>query len=139
MGILLVEDDQDLADIVAYTLRRAGYDVIATFDGLSALRLVRTKEPELVVLDVHLPRMDGWQTLQQLRASSAIPVIMLTACQDDSDVVKGLKLGADDYVTKPFSPTQLVARVEAVLRRSTLSSTGARSRVLSVGDLTLDL
>jgi len=139
MGILLVEDDQDLADIVAYTLKRAGYEVTATFDGLSALRLLRTKEPNLVVLDVNLPRMDWWQVLQQLRASSATPVIMLTACQDDSDIVKGLKLGADDYVTKPFSQNQLVARVEAVLRRATLNSTGARSRVLHVGDITLDL
>jgi DNA-binding response OmpR family regulator len=139
MAILLVEDDQDLSDIIAYTLRRGGYEVIATYDGLSALKLVRAREPNLVVLDINLPRLDGWQILQQLRSFSAIPVIMLTGCGDDSDVVKGLKLGADDYITKPFSPSQLVARVEAVLRRSALSSSGARSRVLAVGDITLDL
>lgn len=139
MTILLVEDDQDLADIIAYTLRRAQYDVVATFDGFSALRLLKTKQPSLVVLDVNLPRIDGWGVLQQIRASSSTPVIMLTACGEDADVVRGLKLGADDYVTKPFSPNQLVARVEAVLRRSQLATQGARTRVMRLGDITLDL
>jgi DNA-binding response OmpR family regulator len=139
MTILLVEDDQDLADIIAYTLRRADYDVVATFDGFSALRLLKTKQPSLVVLDVNLPRIDGWGVLQQIRATSTTPVIMLTALGEDADIVRGLKLGADDYVTKPFSPNQLVARVEAVLRRSQLAAQGARTRVLELGDITLDL
>jgi len=139
MGILLVEDDQDLADIIGYTLKRGGYDVITTYDGVAALRLVKTKQPSLVMLDVNLPKLDGWQVLQQLRTTSAIPVIMLTACDADDDIVKGLRLGADDYVTKPFSPTQLVARVEAVLRRSALEMSKARARVLEVGDISLDL
>jgi DNA-binding response OmpR family regulator len=139
MTILLVEDDQDLADIIAYTLRRADYDVLTTYDGFSALRLLKTKKPSLVVLDVNLPRIDGWGVLQQIRTSSTTPVIMLTAHGEDADVVRGLKLGADDYVTKPFSPNQLVARVEAVLRRAELAQQGARSRVLEYGDITLDL
>ena len=139
MAILLVEDDQDLADIIAYTLKRGGYDVVTTVDGFLALRLIKSKEPSLVLLDVNMPRIDGWQVLQQLRLSSSIPVIMLTACQNDDDIVRGLRLGADDYVTKPFSPTQLVARVEAVLRRSTIELAGARARVLELGDIRLDL
>lgn len=139
MAILLVEDDQDLADIIGYTLKRAGYDVVTTFDGFLALRLIKSKEPSLVLLDVNLPRIDGWQVLQQLRLSTTIPVIMLTACQNDDDVVRGLRLGADDYVTKPFSPAQLVARVEAVLRRSATELAGARARVLELGDIRLDL
>jgi DNA-binding response OmpR family regulator len=139
MSILLVEDDQDLAEIIAFTLRRAEYDVITTYDGFSALRLIKAKSPTLIVLDVNLPRIDGWGVLQQIRTTSTTPVIMLTACGEDADVVKGLKLGADDYVTKPFSPSQLVARVEAVLRRSQLDLAGARARVLELGDITLDL
>lgn len=139
MAILLVEDDEDLAEIVGYTLRRGGYDVVTTYDGLAALRLIKHKQPSLVVLDINLPRIDGWGVLQQLRATSSVPVIMLTACADEGDIVRGLKLGADDYVTKPFSPTQLVARVEAVLRRSQLQLNGARARILELGDITLDL
>jgi DNA-binding response OmpR family regulator len=139
MAILLVEDDQDLAEIIGYTLRRADFDVVTTYDGFSALRLIKTKVPSLVLLDVNLPRMDGWGVLQQLRASSSTPVIMLTACSGDADVVRGLRLGADDYITKPFSPTQLVARVEAVLRRSQLDLAGVRARLLELGDITLDL
>ncbi len=139
MTILLVEDDHDLADIIAYTLKRANYDVIASYDGLAAMKLIRAKQPNLILLDVNLPRIDGWGVLQQIRTTSTTPVIMLTANSDDSDIVRGLRLGADDYVTKPFSPTQLVARVEAVLRRSHLDSAGARARVLELGDISLDI
>lgn len=139
MSILLVEDDHDLADIIAYTLRRADYQVLATFDGFDALRVLRTKKPSLVMLDVNLPRIDGWGVLKQIRATSNTPVIMLTGCGEDEDIVRGLKLGADDYVVKPFSPNQLVARVEAVLRRADVQSQGARARVLDVGEIRLDL
>jgi DNA-binding response OmpR family regulator len=139
VSILLVEDDHDLADIIAYTLRRADYQVLATFDGFDALRVLRTKKPSLVMLDVNLPRIDGWGVLKQIRATSSTPVIMLTGCGEDDDVVRGLKLGADDYVVKPFSPNQLVARVEAVLRRAGAQSQSARARVLDVGEIRLDL
>lgn len=139
MTILLVEDDCDLADIIAYTLRRSDYDVLTTHDGFSALRLIKSRNPSLIVLDVNLPRIDGWGVLQQIRTSSTVPVIMLTACDADADVVRGLRLGADDYVTKPFSPTQLVARVEAVMRRAQLNRAGERARTLELGEITLDL
>lgn len=139
MTILLVEDDRDLADIIAYTLRRSDYEVLTTYDGFSALRLIKSRDPSLVVLDVNLPRIDGWGVLQQIRTSSTVPVIMLTACDEDADVVRGLRLGADDYVTKPFSPTQLVARVEAVMRRAQLNHAGERARTLELGEITLDL
>lgn len=139
MTILLVEDDRDLADIIAYTLRRSDYEVLTTYDGFSALRLIKSRDPSLVVLDVNLPRIDGWGVLQQIRTSSTVPVIMLTACDQDADVVRGLRLGADDYVTKPFSPTQLVARVEAVMRRAELNRAGERARTLELGEITLDL
>jgi DNA-binding response OmpR family regulator len=139
MAILLVEDDQDLADIIGYTLRRGGHDVITAFDGLVALKLVKSRQPNLVILDVNVPHVDGWQILQQIRTSSTTPVIMLTGCDADEDVVRGLRLGADDYVTKPFSPAQLVARVDAVLRRSAPDAEGTRPRIIEAGDITLDL
>ncbi|HEX5479898.1 MAG TPA: response regulator transcription factor [Dehalococcoidia bacterium] len=139
MAILLVEDEQDLADIVGYTLRRSGHEVITAYDGMAALRLLKSRAPQLVILDVNLPHVDGWQVLHQIRTSSATPVIMLTARSTDQDVVKGLRLGADDYVTKPFSPVQLVARVEAVLRRAAPEAGTARARALELGDIVLDV
>ena len=96
MAILLVEDEQDLADIVGYTLRRGGHEVITAYDGMAALRLLKSRAPQLVILDVNLPHVDGWQVLHQIRTSSATPVIMLTARSSEQDVVKGLRLGADD-------------------------------------------
>jgi DNA-binding response OmpR family regulator len=139
MAILLVEDEQDLADIVGYTLRRSGHDVITAYDGMTALRLLKTRAPSLVILDVNLPHVDGWQILHQIRTSTATPVIMLTGCSTDEDVVRGLRLGADDYVTKPFSPVQLVARVEAVMRRAAPETGAVRSRALELGDIRLDV
>jgi DNA-binding response OmpR family regulator len=139
MPILLVEDDQDLADIIAYTLKRAQLDVLTAYDGMSALRIAKSRQLSLILLDVNLPRIDGWAVLQQVRGMSTVPVIMLTACADEQDILRGLRLGADDYITKPFSPAQLVARVEAVLRRSHLTSSGARAQALEVGDIALDL
>lgn len=139
MAILLVEDEQDLADIVGYTLRRSGYDVITAYDGMAALRLLKSRAPSLVILDVTLPHVDGWQVLHQIRTATATPVIMLTGCSSDEDVVRGLRLGADDYVTKPFSPTQLVARVEAVMRRAAPQTGTVRSRALELGDIRLDV
>lgn len=139
MAILLVEDEQDLADIVGYTLRRSGHDVITAYDGLAALRLLKSRAPSLVILDVNLPHVDGWQILHQIRTSTATPVIMLTGCSADDDVVRGLRLGADDYVTKPFSPVQLVARVEAVMRRAAPETGSVRTRALELGDIRLDV
>jgi DNA-binding response OmpR family regulator len=139
MAIMLVEDEQDLADIVTYTLRRSGYEVLAAYDGYAALRLIKRRSPSLILLDIVLPRIDGWQVLQQLRSWSNVPVIMLTGVSSDNDVVRGLRMGADDYITKPFSPAQLVARVESVLRRSSTEPNGSRTRTIELDGLTLDV
>lgn len=117
MKLLLADDDATLADVAAFTLRRAGYAVITVSDGVQALRCWADELPDLVILDVRMPYMDGLQACRELRAQSDVPIILLTALSSDDDVVLGLGLGADDYITKPFSPRQFVARVGAVLRR----------------------
>ncbi|HMQ29239.1 MAG TPA: response regulator transcription factor [Chloroflexaceae bacterium] len=117
MKLLLADDDDALAAVTAFALRRAGYAVVIAADGAQALAFWADEVPDLVLLDIQMPRKDGLQVCRELRAQSDVPIIMLTVRGDDDDVVGGLRLGADDYVTKPFSPRQLVARVEAVLRR----------------------
>jgi len=117
MKILIVDDDRVLADILAYTFRRDDFQVVMAYDGLSALTLFAQEQPELVILDVNLPGLDGFTVCHQLRQESDTPIIMLTVRGEDDDIVHGLELGADDYVPKPFSPRQLVARAHAVLRR----------------------
>ena len=118
MKALVVDDDLVLADVVSFTLRRAGFDVIQAHDGKTALERFEAESPEIVILDLELPRVDGLEVCRTIRASSNTPIIMLTVRDSDEDVVTGLELGADDYMTKPFSPAQLVARAQAVLRRS---------------------
>ncbi|HLZ70653.1 MAG TPA: response regulator transcription factor [Dehalococcoidia bacterium] len=140
MTILVAEDDVDLLDILCFAIRRAGHDVVAARDGAAALELFRRKEPQLVLLDVQMPRMDGWEVCKAIRDESSTPIIMLTARSADEDVVRGLQLGADDYICKPFSPTQLLARVQAVLRRTNENPTQPRLgwQTISAGDLRLD-
>jgi DNA-binding response OmpR family regulator len=116
--VLLVEDDADLADLLAYALRREGYDVQLAPDGEQAIERWRADEPTLVLLDIGLPKLDGWEVLRRMRRESKVPVIVLTGRDEDHEVVQGLDLGADDYVTKPFSAKQLAARIRAVLRRA---------------------
>jgi DNA-binding response OmpR family regulator len=117
--ILVVEDDTNIADLVELYLRRDGYAVQQAPDGEAALRVVRERRPQLIVLDVGLPgAVDGLEVCRQVRATSDLPIIMLTARDDEVDRVLGFELGADDYVTKPFSPRELVSRVKAVLRRA---------------------
>lgn len=118
MKILVVDDDRVLADVVAFAFRREGFEVIQAYDGLSALQRWAEENPDLIVLDVNLPKMDGFSVCQRIRKEAETPIIMLTVRSDDDDVVHGLELGADDYIAKPFSPRQLVARANAVLRRS---------------------
>jgi DNA-binding response OmpR family regulator len=134
MKLLLADDDSTLVDVTAFALRRAGYAVTTVTDGAQALRVWADETPDLVILDVRMPCMDGLEACRALRSQSDVPIILLTALNSDDDVVQGLGLGADDYMTKPFSPRQLVARVEAILRRR-----GPRppSR-LQAGDLALD-
>jgi two-component system phosphate regulon response regulator PhoB len=119
--LLLIDDERDLIELVRYNVEREGFDVIATHDGREGLEIARRHRPDLILLDVMMPGMDGLEVCRALRRDAATertPVIMLTARASESDRVVGLELGADDYLTKPFSPRELVARVKAVLRRS---------------------
>jgi two-component system, OmpR family, alkaline phosphatase synthesis response regulator PhoP len=134
--ILLVDDEPRIAAIGADYLRHAGYAVLTAADGVIALQLARTKAPDLIVLDLGLPKLDGVEVARTLRAESNVPIIMLTARVEESDRLLGLEIGADDYVTKPFSPRELVARVKAVLRRANQHST--KNAVIRIGDLTID-
>jgi two-component system alkaline phosphatase synthesis response regulator PhoP len=115
--ILVVDDDAKTVELVKLYLNRDGYKVITSYDGLEALRIARESRPDLIVLDLMLPGLDGLQVCRTLRAESDVPIIMLTAKTAEQDRLVGLDLGADDYVTKPFSPKELAARVRAVLRR----------------------
>jgi two-component system, OmpR family, alkaline phosphatase synthesis response regulator PhoP len=135
--ILVVEDEQAIASFVAAYLRKDGFTVRMTASGREALSLVAAAEPSLVVLDLMLPDVDGMEVCRRIRETSTLPVLMLTARDDDLDKIAGLEVGADDYLTKPFNPRELVARVRAILRRSgERKHTGAG--VLTHGDLVLD-
>jgi DNA-binding response OmpR family regulator len=118
MKALIVDDDRVLADVLAFTLRRAGFQVLQAHDGESALQRWSEEHPDLVVLDVNMPRLDGFAVCQRIRERDDTPIILLTVRGEEDDIVHGLELGADDYITKPFSPRQLVARAQAVLRRA---------------------
>ena len=118
MKALVVDDDRVLADLTAFALRRAGFDVIQAFDGEVALRRWEAEQPDLIILDVNLPRVDGFTVCRRIRAVAATPIIMLTVRDKEDDIIRGLNLGADDYMAKPFSPRQLVARSLTVLRRA---------------------
>jgi two-component system, OmpR family, phosphate regulon response regulator PhoB len=134
--VLVVDDEPTVRDVVVRYLRREGYETLEAGDGLDAQELLRSHEPSLVVLDLMLPGMDGLQLCQWIRARSELPVIMLTARAEEADRIVGLELGADDYLTKPFSPRELAARVRTVLRRSRNTS-GPSERIVH-GDLDLD-
>ncbi len=136
MKALVVDDDLDLADVVSFTLRRAGYETILAYDGLAALDRWQSESPDLIILDINLPKLDGIKVCQRIREQSDTPIILLTVRNDENDIVHGLEIGADDYVVKPFSPRQLVARAEAVLRRA--GSPPVTSSPIKVNDLTLD-
>jgi DNA-binding response OmpR family regulator len=137
--VLVVDDDPIITDVLSRYLTRAGYDVLLAHDGLSALDLVARAEPELVVLDVMLPAPDGFEVSRRLRATSTVPIIMLTALGAENDRLAGLELGADDYVVKPFSPREVVLRIGAVLRRSRSPVLTSAAAVLRDGDLVLDM
>ena len=137
MKALVVDDDLALADVVSFTLRKAGYEVIVAYDGLVALDRWRTDLPDLIILDLNLPKLDGMSVCRQIRAQDDIPIIILSVRGEEDDIVTGLKVGADDYIVKPFSPRQLVARAEAVLRR--VGDTHPSPGHLTIGDLNLDL
>ncbi|MDI3538109.1 MAG: two-component system, OmpR family, response regulator VicR [Bacillota bacterium] len=138
--ILVVDDEGPIADILEFNLRKEGYQVEIAFDGEAALAKAVSFKPDLIILDIMLPKLDGWTVCQRLRQNSTVPIIMLTAKDEETDKVLGLELGADDYVTKPFSPRELLARVRALLRRAqSYRGTEGNSSILTFGDLTLDL
>ena len=135
--ILVIDDDADLAKIVQINLEREGYETVIAFSGVEGLQKAYNSQPDLVILDIMMPGMDGWTTCRRLREISDVPIIMLTARGMESDIVKGLKLGADDYIVKPFGTKELLARIHALLRR-TDTSTIKRPPIYSDGELTID-
>lgn len=136
--VLVIEDDPNTANLVELYLKNEGFAALTANNGETGLALARRHHPDLVVLDLMLPRMDGWEVCRQLRKTSDLPVIMLTARGEEIDRVSGLTLGADDYVVKPFSPRELIARIKAILRR-TSQMPAPESKILSHGDVRLDL
>jgi two-component system, OmpR family, response regulator RegX3 len=138
-AILVVDDDPGVLDVVAFTLRREGFDVDEERDGARALAAARARDYDIVILDVMLPEMSGTDVCHALRAESDVPIVMLTARDAERDRVQGLELGADDYVTKPFSSAELLSRVRAILRRRELDRATTSAAVRSLGGLHLDL
>jgi DNA-binding response OmpR family regulator len=135
--LLVVDDEPKIVDIVRAYLAREGYRVLVAYEGREALALARRERPDLIVLDLMLPELSGWDVCRTLRAETTVPIIMLSAREDTTDKIVGLELGADDYVAKPFDPKELVARVRAVLRRT--SAPTAASTLLRHADLEIDL
>lgn len=135
--ILVVDDERKVCDLVRAYLEKDGYDVVIATDGKSALEQAHHRQPDLVLLDLNLPEIDGLEVCKILRSRSSVPIIMLTARDEETDKIIGLELGADDYVTKPFSPREVVARVRAMFRR--LDEGTSQAEQISAGDLYLDL
>jgi DNA-binding response OmpR family regulator len=142
--VLIVEDDRTLLEVLQYNLAREGYDVLTAADGAAGLETARSDKPDLVILDVMLPKMDGYEVCRILRQETTVPIMMLTAKTEETDRVVGLEVGADDYVTKPFSMRELMARVRAMLRRTEMVRKEAESGALTpapclkAGDLEID-
>lgn len=135
--ILVVDDEQNIIDLVTLYLERDGFKVESATDGAAALEMIQADEPSLVVLDIMLPEVDGFEVCRRTRATSEVPIIMLTARDEDIDKIVGLELGADDYLTKPFNPRELVARIKAILRRLERREPDGNAR-LSIGDVVID-
>lgn len=137
--VLVVDDEKPISDIIKFNLEKEGYDVVVAYDGEEALQKVEDEDPDLIVLDLMLPKIDGLEVAKQVRAKKTTPIIMVTAKDSELDKVLGLELGADDYVTKPFSNRELVARVKANLRRQEAveSAVPDENADIEVGDLTI--
>lgn len=133
--ILVVDDEIQMVSIVGYALETQGFEVIAAYDGEEALQKFEEEKPDLVVLDVMLPKIDGFEICRRIRETTILPVILLTARKEDEDVIHGLELGADDYMTKPFRPRELALRVQALLRRSSWEDAG---KIITIGKLKID-
>lgn len=140
--ILLADDDDMIVDVLRYQLEREGYQVLTAGDGQQALALAQAARPDLVLLDVMMPKLQGWEVCRELRRTSTVPILMLTARGEEMDRVLGLELGADDYIVKPFSFRELLARVHAALRRAAYSQPPAEppaERPITLGDIAIDL
>jgi len=138
LKILVIEDEPDIARAVVALLERAGYQVMLSADGHAGLRMLHSARPDLVILDIGLPGMDGWNVLERIRDLTTVPIIMVTARTQEGDKVRGLQAGADDYLTKPFSNRELVARVEAHLRRATTPTDAGLERFYGDARLSVD-
>jgi phosphate regulon transcriptional regulator PhoB len=139
--VLLVEDEGDVAELIRYNLAKEGYDVVLTTNGNEALRLAREHRPDVLLLDIMVPQLNGWEVCRRLKKDpelASIPVIMVSGRVEEGDKVLGFEVGADDYVTKPFSPRELIARVRAVLRRGRQVDAQEKKASLKVGDLEID-
>ncbi len=139
--ILVVDDEKTIVKGLKFSLEKEGYEVLAAYDGAEALSLFKKENPDLIVLDLMLPEVDGFEVCRRIRKGSEVPIIMLTARGEDIDKILGLELGADDYVTKPFNPRELTARIKAILRRSQIPSgkDQAGMQVIRLQDLQIDL
>ena len=133
--ILVVEDEKAISDILVFNLQREGYDTLAAYDGAEGLRCALEEAPDLILLDVMLPEMDGFEVCRRVRAEKDTPIIMLTAREEETDKVMGLELGADDYITKPFSMRELMARVKANMRRTYAGEDREKAEAPSGGGL----
>ena len=137
--ILIVEDEENIVDILAFNLKREGYETMEAMDGAAGLALALEQDPDLILLDLMLPRMDGFEVCRRIReAGRTTPVIMLTAREEETDKVLGLELGADDYITKPFSMRELLARVKANIRRTSMAPGAAPVQPASINRITVD-
>jgi two-component system OmpR family response regulator len=139
--ILVVEDDRNLLDALKYNFRKEGYNVVAAVDGAEALDIARREKPDIIILDIMLPKLSGFEVCRILRKETNIPILMLTAKTDEVDKIVGLEIGADDYMTKPFSMRELLARVGAMLRRSKMTGmeAGPEQAILQIGDIKVDI
>jgi DNA-binding response OmpR family regulator len=139
-SILIIEDEKDIVDLIEYHLKQSGFSVISALDGPTGLERARKKSPNLIILDLMLPGMDGKDICRSLKSNpltQSIPILMLTAKAEETDRLIGFELGADDYVTKPFSPKELVLRVKAILRRKEVDHEG--EKIIQIGDLLIDI
>ncbi len=139
MKILVVDDDKNICELLRLYLEKEGYTVVFAYDGKMALEQFREQSPDFILLDIMLPFLNGWQVCSEIRKTSAVPIVMLTAKGETSDTITGLELGADDYVTKPFDPKEILARIKAVLRRTSPKEEKEASNILHFDQLTIDL
>ncbi len=139
--VLVVDDERPIAEIIKYNLQKEGFEVQTAYDGDEAIKMVHKMNPELIILDIMLPKKNGFEVLKEIRMEYVMPVIMLTAKEEENDKITGLELGADDYITKPFSNKELIARVRANLRRVKLSNVNEemKSKIINIGNLTIDM